>query len=137
MDRNWKKHITQKNIALFFWVLNSTVYLYWLSAIKVSGFLSYISFTALLFGAGVAYDMVVKLRSVPSDTNRLVKLVPHFMIVFISCQLSATVGQFFIIDSDSINYIAFYFFYSWIFYSIYISHRLCVSVDKVRVMSNV
>lgn len=137
MERTWKNHVTQKNIALFFWTLNSTVYLYWLNMIKVSGFLSYISFTALLFGAGVSYDMVVKLRSLPNNTNRLKKLLPYFMIVFISCQLSATVGMFFIIDSDSINYIANYFFYSWIFLSIYIAHRLCNSIEKVRSMSNV
>jgi UDP-N-acetylmuramyl pentapeptide phosphotransferase/UDP-N-acetylglucosamine-1-phosphate transferase len=137
MERSWKHYITQKNIALFFWILNSTVYLYWLNTIKVSGFLSYISFTALLFGAGVSYDMVVKLRSLPDKTNRLKKLFPYFMGVFISCQLSTTVGRFFIINSDSINYIAFYFFYSWIFLSIYVAHRLCNSIDKVRAIRNV
>lgn len=137
MERNWKHYLTQKNLALFFWILNSTVYLYWLNTITVSGFLSYISFTALLFGAGVSYDMIVKLRSLPDKTSRLKKLFPYFMMVFISCQLSATVGRFFITNSDSINYVAFYFFYSWIFLSIYIAHRLCNSIDKVRSMSNV
>ena len=136
-DPRFMKEPSTKHILIFFWLLNSSVYLYWLNCIETEGVMDFLKFTALLFGAGVTYDILVKLRSLSPQTKKLKRLLPFFAGMAGSCQLVSTIIWFFVLEKEGGHYISLGISFIAIFGSIYVAVRLGSIIDKIREVERV
>ncbi|MDP2523835.1 hypothetical protein Q8W30_14765 [Neptunomonas phycophila] len=131
------KLLSIKNVVIFFWLLNSTVYLYWLNSIETDGVMDFLKFTALLFGAGVTYDILVKLRALSPKAKRLMRILPFFFGMAVVCQIVSTIIVFFVLGKEGSHYISLGLSFMGIFGAIYVAVRLGTILDKMLELENV